>query len=182
MFHRGCSSDVTSTLRSGLIAGGREGKEGHTVLFTLVNLFKNNPDDKNQQRPIEAVKHIITANASLIKTLSTVSTWPEHKKGDCSHGKQGVTPCLFTIKCWPIASKKWYAREETQICMTDSPRLGPLQRWFSTAVGENPRFPLTDNPNPRSFRKSLRSNELLVAEEEHEFKVELRRIPQDAVF
>ena len=106
MFHRGCSSDVTSTLRSGLIAGGREGKEGHTVLFTPVNLFKNNPDDKNQQRPIEAVKHTITANGSLIKTLSTVSTWPEHKKRDCSYGKQGVTPCLFTIKCWPIASKK----------------------------------------------------------------------------
>ena len=78
--------------------------------------------------------------------------------------------------------EKRYAREETKLCMTDSPRLGPLQRWFSTAVGENPRFPLIDNPNPRSFRKPLRGIELLVAEEEHEFKVELRGIPQDAVF
>ena len=90
-------------------------------MFTPVNLFKNNPDDKTQQRPIEAVKHTITANGSLIKTLSTVSTWPEHRKGDCSFGRQGDTQRGDT---------KLYDR-----------RLGPLQRWFSTAVGENPRFP-----------------------------------------
>ena len=28
LFHRGCSFDVTSILKSGLVAGGRESKEG----------------------------------------------------------------------------------------------------------------------------------------------------------
>ena len=42
----------------------------------------------------------------------------------------------------------------------------------------------TDNPNTRSFGKPLRGiGLLLVAEEEHEFKVDLRTggIPQDAI-
>ena len=46
-----------------------------------------------------------------------------------------------------------------------------------------PKVPLTDNPNTSSFGKPLRGIVLLVAEEEHEFKVDLRieGIPQDAV-
>ena len=164
MFHRGCSVDVTSTLRSGLIAGGREGKEGHTVLFTAVNLFGDNPDDKTQQRPIEAVKHTITANGSLIRTLSTVSTWPEHKKGDCSFGRQGDTQRGDT---------KLYDRLSTS---------RPAPKMVLNRCRRKPKVPQTDNPNPRSFRKPLRGIELLVAEEEHEFKVDLRGIPQDAVF
>ena len=40
LFHRGCSYDVTSIFMSGLIAGGRESKEGsHTIFFALLNPF-----------------------------------------------------------------------------------------------------------------------------------------------
>ena len=46
-FHRGCSYHVQSVLRSGLIAGGRESKEGRlTIFFTPLNPFWNNPDEE----------------------------------------------------------------------------------------------------------------------------------------
>ena len=39
LFHRGCSYNVQSILRSGLIAGGRKSKQGrHTIFFTQLNL------------------------------------------------------------------------------------------------------------------------------------------------
>ena len=44
--YQGCSHDVTSILRSGLIAGGRESKDGRqTVFFAPLNPFGNNPDE-----------------------------------------------------------------------------------------------------------------------------------------
>ena len=47
LFHRGYSSDVTSILKSGLIAGGRERKEGRqTIFFTQLNPFGDNPDEE----------------------------------------------------------------------------------------------------------------------------------------
>ena len=47
LFHRGCSFDVTSILKSGLIAGGRESKEGkQTIFFTLLNPFGDDPDEE----------------------------------------------------------------------------------------------------------------------------------------
>ena len=53
MFHRGCSFDVTSIFRSGLIAGGRESKEGRqTVFFTLVNPFGDNPYEEEPSNDI----------------------------------------------------------------------------------------------------------------------------------
>ena len=46
LFHRGCSYDVTSIFKSGLITGGRESKEGiQTILFTPLNPFGDNPDE-----------------------------------------------------------------------------------------------------------------------------------------
>ena len=40
LFHRGCSCDVTTSLKAGLIAGGRNSKEGRpTIFFKLVNPF-----------------------------------------------------------------------------------------------------------------------------------------------
>ena len=45
--HRGCSYDVQSMLRSGLIAGGRESKEGRqTIFFTPLNPIGENPDEE----------------------------------------------------------------------------------------------------------------------------------------
>ena len=47
LFHSGCSLDVTSILTSGLIAGGRESKEGRqTIFFTPPNSFGDNPDEE----------------------------------------------------------------------------------------------------------------------------------------
>ena len=47
LFHRGCSFDVTSILRSGLIAGGRESKEGtQTIFFTPLTPTGDNPDEE----------------------------------------------------------------------------------------------------------------------------------------
>ena len=47
LFYRGCSFDVTSILKSGLIAEERESKEGRqTIFFTPLNLFGDNPDEE----------------------------------------------------------------------------------------------------------------------------------------
>ena len=47
LFHRGCSYDVTSILKSGLIAGGRESEEGgQTIFFTPLSPFGDNPDQE----------------------------------------------------------------------------------------------------------------------------------------
>ena len=47
LFHRGCSFNVTSILTSGLIAGGRESKEGRQIIFfTPPNPFGDNPDEE----------------------------------------------------------------------------------------------------------------------------------------
>ena len=47
LFHRGCSCDVTSILKSGLIAGGRECKEGRqTIFFAPLDPFGDSPDEE----------------------------------------------------------------------------------------------------------------------------------------
>ena len=47
LFHRGCSYNVQSILGSGLIAGGRESKQGRqTVFFAPLNPFGSNPDEE----------------------------------------------------------------------------------------------------------------------------------------
>ena len=49
LFHRGCSHNVRSILRSGLIAGGRECKEGRqTIFFTPLNLHYEGISKTNQ--------------------------------------------------------------------------------------------------------------------------------------
>ena len=46
VFHRGCSFNINSILETGLIAGGRESKEGRqTIFFTHLNPFGENPDE-----------------------------------------------------------------------------------------------------------------------------------------
>ena len=47
VFHRDCSFNINSILESGLIAGGRESKEGRqTIFFTPLTLFEENPDEE----------------------------------------------------------------------------------------------------------------------------------------
>ena len=57
LFHRGCLFNVTSILKAGLIAGGRESKEGrHTIFFTPLNPFGDNPDEE-ERWPIKIEKN-----------------------------------------------------------------------------------------------------------------------------
>ena len=47
LIRRGCFYDVQSILRFGLIAGGRESREGRqTIFFTPLNPFGDNPDEE----------------------------------------------------------------------------------------------------------------------------------------
>ena len=47
LFHRGCSFDVTSILKAGLIAGRRQSKERRqTIFFTPLSPFGDNPDEE----------------------------------------------------------------------------------------------------------------------------------------
>ena len=47
VFHRGCSFSIQSILENGLIAGGKQSKEGRqTIFFTPLNPFGENPDEE----------------------------------------------------------------------------------------------------------------------------------------
>ena len=47
LFHRGYSHNVQSILRSGLVAGGREGKQGRqTIFFPPLNPLGPDPDEE----------------------------------------------------------------------------------------------------------------------------------------
>ena len=69
-------------------------------------------------------KFIVRASGNTLRTLSTGSIWPRHKKRDWYFGRQGLPSLLFTMKCWPIASKKRYPRMERKLCIKDFLRLG----------------------------------------------------------
>ena len=59
LFHRGCCHDNTSVLKSGLIAGGRESKEGRqTILFEPLNPFGNNPDDEEPSEDVSKPRKV----------------------------------------------------------------------------------------------------------------------------
>ena len=59
LFHRGCSFDVTSILTSGLIAGGRESKEGRqTIFFTPLNPFGDNPDEEEPSEDLSKPRKV----------------------------------------------------------------------------------------------------------------------------
>ena len=59
LFHRGCSFDVTSIRRSGLLAGGRESKEGRqTIIFTPLNPFGDNPDEEEPRNDLSKPRKV----------------------------------------------------------------------------------------------------------------------------
>ena len=59
LFHRGCSFNVTSILTSGLIAGGRESKEGRqTIFFTPLNPFGDNPDEEGPSEDLSKPRKV----------------------------------------------------------------------------------------------------------------------------
>ena len=59
LFHRGCSFDVTSIIKSGLIAGGRESKEGRqTIFFTPLNPFGDNPDEEGPSEDLSKPRKV----------------------------------------------------------------------------------------------------------------------------
>ena len=106
LYHRGCSFNVKSILQAGLNASGRE--ETDDKHYSSHNWILLGAKKKKNSTMIYRGRGKCTfrANRILIRTLSTVSTSPKHKK--CSFGRQGLTPLLFTIQCRPTASKKWY--------------------------------------------------------------------------
>ena len=74
-FTPGCSHDLTSILRSGLMSGGRESKEGRqTIFFTLLNQFGDNPDEEGPS------DDLLKQSRVHFRTPSTGSRQPELKK------------------------------------------------------------------------------------------------------
>ena len=57
LLHSGCSFNVTSILTSGLMARGRESKEGRqTIFFTPLNPFGDNPDEEEPGDDVSATR------------------------------------------------------------------------------------------------------------------------------
>ena len=59
LFHIGCSFYVTSILKSGLIAGGRESKEERqTIFFTPLNPFGDNPEEEEPSDDLSKLRKV----------------------------------------------------------------------------------------------------------------------------
>ena len=67
-FHRGCSFDVTSILRSGLIAGGRESKGRKTdhLLHTSQPIRGQSRRRRTQRWPVKAWKSTLLQQGNLV--------------------------------------------------------------------------------------------------------------------
>ena len=76
LFHRGCSFNVTSILKTRLIAGGRESKQGRqAIFFTPLNPFGDNPDEEqpSDDHLSKPRKFSTTVSGNLVRTPSTGS-------------------------------------------------------------------------------------------------------------
>ena len=96
LFHRGCSFDVISILKSGLIiAGGRERKEDRPSSSHFSTLSGTIQMKKNLARTsLCREKYTPTESGSLVRTPSTGSNWTEHNAKDYSSGKPDLMPQL----------------------------------------------------------------------------------------
>ena len=57
------------------------------------------------------------------------------REKDCSFGRQGLAPLVFTIQCRPTVSIKWYPYKESKLYIRELPRLVQLRRQFSETPG-----------------------------------------------
>ena len=90
LYRRGCSYNVQSILRSGLIAGGRESKQGRqTVFFTPLNPLVPIQTKRNSTviYPTRG-RYTTKASGNRIRTQSIGSMKPEHKTKDCNFGRR----------------------------------------------------------------------------------------------
>ena len=72
LFHPGCSFDVTSILKSGVITEGREkSREGRqTVFFTPLNLFGDNPDEEHPTNDLSSQRKVHLSQFLGLQALS----------------------------------------------------------------------------------------------------------------
>ena len=71
-------------------------------------------------------KYTARPSGNMIRTQSIGSTWPGHRKTDCSLGKQGLTPSSFMIQLDCI-ERGWCPRTVRRRHTNDSERQGKLQ-------------------------------------------------------
>ena len=91
VFHKGCSFSIRSILENGLIAGGKQSKEGRqTIFFTPLNPFGENPHEEAPHNMTSQFprKCTITAIGNIIKTPLIGQNCPEHKIKDCGSGRR----------------------------------------------------------------------------------------------
>ena len=108
LFHRGCSSDMTSIHRARLIVGGK-GKEGRQAVFftPLTCFFGDKPEEEefnnDVPRPIK-----VHYNGKW-KPHQDVLYWIHLARAQerrLFFGKQGLTPSMITIQCPPTGGDK----------------------------------------------------------------------------
>ena len=130
LYHRRSSFNVNCTSQAGLIASGKDTREGRqTVFFSPFDILGTKQKKNSTMICRGREKCFIKVNGSLIKTPSTGSTWPGHKKNDCSFGRQILTPLSFTIQCQPdcitpfvllsLPPPPFFSRAE-RVCVTTS--------------------------------------------------------------
>ena len=102
VFHRGCSFNLTSILKAGLIAGGREGRETrHAVFFTSVN--HEVPKKKNilmiSRNPEKSIAKQV---GSPLKTLFIGSVLGGYKRMNCVWASKShaiITNITVSLDC-----------------------------------------------------------------------------------
>ena len=94
--------------------------------------------ERLEGEPVKAERS--TQSGNILTMLSVGSTWPGHRKGDCSVGKQGRMPSLLTRHCRLIVSKGWCPRTVGSLYTNDlsTPRPAPRITFKKeTGLGSN---------------------------------------------
>ena len=118
LFHRGCSYNVQSILKSGLMAGGRQSKQGRqTIFFTPLNPFGPNLDEGK-------------FSGDFSKPRKAHCERSDHKIKDYSSGRRDLRPSLYAALCRQIASTRWSLKRSTNFLRPDTRR-----RLYSRVLG-----------------------------------------------
>ena len=197
LFHRGCSFDATSILQSGLIAGGKESRGRHTVFFTPLDLFGDNPDEEHPGDDFS--KQRKAHYHSKWKTTQDAVYWVNlaRTRDNGFRVWQTRSNAVIVYNSLPAISQK---REQTLVERLSTPRPAPKiafksswqtqqQQQQDTSESSSSRTPKpvrkvereqkedqgnsTENPETSRIRK-LDARDESTVEKEPEFKVDLR--------
>ena len=165
---------------------GKQRRATNSILHTVRPLRRRDRRRTSTTTSRGRAKCIFTVKGSLIQTPSTGSTWPGHKKRDCSFGRQGPHAINYCSRFSDgrLHRKSGFPEGRQNKTLHASARSEDSQRCLqieaAVAVGH---IEVHRENLLRRRTKTQKSTGKPVAEEANPFNIDLRiqGIPQDAV-